>query len=276
MRSTVKWPVLYTFGLGAMAVIGYLQLMSSQSTVDASQASFAMLPPADAEAARRAAAKADALEARVDMLATFFPNLLTTDYSLPFNAYYVNMDTSVGRRRIMERTFGRVWGPRLRRAEGVRGSDKALVYSMIADEPLANQTWEVHSKASRSGLSELGAILSHLQLVKRAYLGGEEVALVLEDDVSPYFMPYWPVGLGELVRRLQNTTWDTVQLSYFMGPTMPKVPPGGRMLAEMCLKVRACVDGVVWWWQYWWVVVLVVVVAVVVLVGAGGVGWWRQ
>jgi hypothetical protein len=50
-------------------------------------------------------------------------NLLEVNYSLPVNAYYLNLDTATVRRAAMEKNFGKLWGERLHRIPAVRGSD---------------------------------------------------------------------------------------------------------------------------------------------------------
>jgi GR25 family glycosyltransferase involved in LPS biosynthesis len=56
--------------------------------------------------------------------------------------------------------------------------------------------------------------MSHLTAVRTAYLSGAEVALIAEDDIGPYLMPYWTVGVGDLLKALKDndTSWDTVML----------------------------------------------------------------
>jgi hypothetical protein len=62
-------------------------------------------------------------------LATVLPNLHGVSYALPAkaSAYYFNLPKSTGRRAAMEATFGKLWGPRLKRVEGRLGTDRAWV-----------------------------------------------------------------------------------------------------------------------------------------------------
>jgi hypothetical protein len=143
------------------------------------------------------------------------PNLRDVDFSLPCNAYYVNMDSAVGRRRVMEDTFGRLWGGQLHRVQGVRGANDTEVLALTGGGPVGRATLEAYEAHRSHRRGELGAIMSHLQAVKMAFLAGDEVAFILEDDIGPYFMPYWTIDVRGIIHTLKDKDWDTVQLGYF-------------------------------------------------------------
>jgi len=129
--------------------------------------------------------------------------------------YMMNIDQAVGRRVVMEDTFGRLWGERLIRIPAVHGANQSQVFEMTGDGWKAQKAWDIHAhERGRRGLSELGCILSHLHAIRKAFQRGDEVALILEDDVSPLFMPYWSIGIGDVLDLLEGKEWDTVQLSY--------------------------------------------------------------
>jgi len=67
----------------------------------------------------------------------------------------------------------------------------------------------------------LGCSLAHLAAIRRAYLDKQDVALIVEDDISPYFMPYWTKGIGDIIKALEGKPWDSVQLSYVHNPQRP-------------------------------------------------------
>lgn len=115
------------------------------------------------------AASANEEEARhqeQDLQRVFHPSLLVSlntssllslsspvDVSLPFPAYYINVETNTKFRRRMENTFGTVWD--LRR---------------------------VPSKYTR-GITSL-----HLKTIRHAYLQGDPFVFVTEDKISPFLM----------------------------------------------------------------------------------------
>jgi len=71
--------------------------------------------------------------------------------------------------------------------------------------------------------SILGATLAHLTTIRRAYLDCQEVALIVEDDLSPYFMPYWTRGIGDVIKALSDRPWDSVQLQYTLNPQKNRI-----------------------------------------------------
>ena len=145
----------------------------------------------------------------------------------------------------MEDTFGRLWGHRLHRIRGIHGANQTQVFEMTGDGPIAHKAWDLHvHHRGRRGLSELGCILSHLQAIRTAYLAGDEVALIMEDDVAPYFMPYWSIDLGHVLHLLQVQEWDSVQLSYTAvdhpqaQSPFPGVPDYGSLLGGHLWKLE--------------------------------------
>jgi hypothetical protein len=66
-------------------------------------------------------------QALVDLLDVLFPGIRDIDFTLPVDAYYVNLDRSVDRRQVMERTFGKIWGDKLHRHSAVDAKNKTQV-----------------------------------------------------------------------------------------------------------------------------------------------------
>jgi hypothetical protein len=87
------------------------------------------------------------------------------------------------------------------------------VASLLGNETLAESAIAYYSQGLRRP-GQLGCILSHLTTIRGAYLAGDEMALLLEDDVAPYFMPYWTISLQGLVdlASMADTPWETIQL----------------------------------------------------------------
>jgi hypothetical protein len=112
-------------------------------------------------------------ESPLASLLDVFPNLRKVNFSLPCNAYYINLDESVGRRKAMESTFGKLWGDRLYRIPAVRGSDRAQVVALVGKREAARAMTVHNMTRGAKGLAELGVILSHLTAIKTAYLAGD-------------------------------------------------------------------------------------------------------
>ena len=66
-------------------------------------------------------------------LSDVLPNLLNVSFDIPCKAYYINMDGSRGRRAVIERTFGKLWGPKLVRVPAVNGKDRQEVSSCTGE-----------------------------------------------------------------------------------------------------------------------------------------------
>jgi GR25 family glycosyltransferase involved in LPS biosynthesis len=111
------------------------------------------------------------------------------DYTLPFPVYYINMDRSEDRHKRTELLFGDLWD--LRRIPGVAGSDPEAVLGLLGAEN--HERVLSYIQRERTGdeavaWNEIGATLSHLTTIRRAYLENHEMVLIMEDDVSPALM----------------------------------------------------------------------------------------
>jgi len=173
-------------------------------------------------------------------LAYLFPGLATVDYTLPVKAYYINLKSSSWRRGMMESTFGKLWGmDNLIRVAGVDGSIESEVTKVMDDGKASRAEYHRHCfKLTESDpRSAFGAALSHLLAIQRAYLDGEEIALIMEDDVAPYFMPYWTFGVMTLLTTLENHPWESIQLQYTVGQRAWDPPPSEHLLGGNLYKV---------------------------------------
>jgi len=141
----------------------------------------------------------------------------------------------------MEATFGGLWGDRLVRVKGVGGVYEAKVFQLMVSDERGQKAWEYHHNPSNTnGHMEMSRILSHLLAIKQAYLDGKEVVLIMEDDTSPLFMPFWTKGIGDVLKAVYKkaATWDSIQLSYivnakarpFNPPSSPDELVGGVLL----------------------------------------------
>jgi hypothetical protein len=103
-----------------------------------------------------------------------FPSSL--NYSLPFSVYYLN---GIGYNQLqthMEETFGEVWD--MKRVQ--RCSSSSSSQDLFGEE----RTFPL----THHDPSEIDRILSHLYTIRKAYLKGDEVAMITEDNLSPLLM----------------------------------------------------------------------------------------
>jgi GR25 family glycosyltransferase involved in LPS biosynthesis len=112
-------------------------------------------------------------------------------------AYYINLHRSEHRRKFMETQKKKLNCFCLKRMPGVDGSKfDNMVTSKRSDNdlvPFDNIGFDFHSKG------ELGATLSHLKVILDAYHSGVSNVLVLEDDTSLNFVPFWKKTLPDLL-----------------------------------------------------------------------------
>jgi hypothetical protein len=102
----------------------------------------------------------------------------------------------------------------------------------------------------------LAAILSHLTAVKKAYLSGAEAALIVEDDLGPYLMPYWTIGIDDVLIELKD---NKVRHTTHTGRSTPPRDVGVLLAAQVwsCLmplfgfvwlRCQVDWDTVMLWW----------------------------
>ena len=88
----------------------------------------------------------------------------------------------------MELDFGGIWD--LRRSPAVDGMDVDTVLQLMGranyDEIVPFISDDRRQGTINGG--ELGCVLSHLAAIKRAYLEGDEIAMIVEDDITPLLM----------------------------------------------------------------------------------------
>ena len=70
-------------------------------------------------------------------------------------------------------------------------------------------------------MAELACTLSHLYTIKQSYDNGDEIALILEDDVDIGLAALWEKSLKELIKSVPKG-WESINLfSSFGGPQQP-------------------------------------------------------
>lgn len=173
-------------------------------------------------------------------LMKLLPPIRNISFDLPIHAYYFNLKGAEARRDAMQATFGMMWGEKLVRVEGVDGTKRGDVVDMVEDEKYVDKALARHARrndrAPCLGLKELGCVLSHLRSIRTAYLNGDQAALILEDDVGPYFVPFWTAGVDEILKILPQGQWDTIQLGWHLLLALNDLPSPSELIGGHLMK----------------------------------------
>ena len=88
----------------------------------------------------------------------------------------------------MELDFGDIWD--LRWNPAVDGRDADMVLQLMGRANYDDIVPFISDDRRQGTINggELGCVLSHLTAIKRAYLEGDEIAMVVEDDITPLLM----------------------------------------------------------------------------------------
>jgi len=139
-------------------------------------------------------------------------HLTPTNLSHPLEGlpriYYINLDRSTDRRAYMETLFSDpiFAGIEVERVEGMDG--KA--------EPMENYLdFYGCQKHPRMMNTEFACTVSHFRAIHQFAMTDDPVALIVEDDLSVEFVPFWKVSLGELIAAAP-ADWEILQLSYIL------------------------------------------------------------
>ena len=116
--------------------------------------------------------------------------------------YWINLDRSKDRRIIMENMLKNIKVPNKR----ISASDGKLL-------PNIKKNFIFNLSTSNQPPGVYGCLLSHLRAIQQFYESGKNIALILEDDISLDFMPYWNKNLSTIISQAP-LDWDIIMMSY--------------------------------------------------------------
>ena len=102
--------------------------------------------------------------------------------SLPFPVYYINKIQHAELQ--MEESFGKNWD--LRRTSAFSTQKMQRDHSMSLYQDLIEEGTEF--PLAHHDPAEIDRILSHLLTIRKAYLEGNAIAMITEDNISPLLM----------------------------------------------------------------------------------------
>jgi len=115
--------------------------------------------------------------------------------------YWINLDRSKDRRVLMENFLKKIKVPNQR----ISASDGKLLPN------IASNFTTVTPKNQTPGV--YGCLLSHLRTIKEFSTSNKNIALVLEDDISLEFMPFWNKDIKTIISQAP-ANWDIIMLHY--------------------------------------------------------------
>lgn len=131
--------------------------------------------------------------------------------------YYVNLERSTDRRAYMEHMFEKYFDPeeyKVTRINAVDLSNMTDIGNILGLSPTVDTGQYLDSFCKNRG--EVALTLSHFKAMASAYEDEVPFALIMEDDASFEFVPWWPVTIKQLVNELtaKDPAWDTIRLAY--------------------------------------------------------------
>jgi GR25 family glycosyltransferase involved in LPS biosynthesis len=117
--------------------------------------------------------------------------------------YWINLDRSTDRRKQMEAIFRDpvFQTTQIERISAVDGRNSNMVY------PKLNFMYKQKNDY------EYACMLSHLETIRNFSRTNYEVALIMEDDITLEFKPYWRKSVREIIENAPSD-WEIIQLCY--------------------------------------------------------------
>jgi len=124
------------------------------------------------------------------------------------NIYYINLDRCTDRRNYMEKMFKdpMFQGIEIERVEGMDGKTERMEDFL---------DFHLCQKHPRMINTEFACTISHFRAIHQFAMTDDPIALIVEDDLSLEFVPYWKETMGELIRGAPPD-WEILQLSYIL------------------------------------------------------------
>jgi len=124
------------------------------------------------------------------------------------NIYYINLDRCTDRKNYMEKMFQdpMFQGIELERVEGMDGKTERMEDFL---------DFYMCQKHPRMVNSEFACTISHFRAIHQFAMTDDPIALIVEDDLSVEFVPYWKETMGELIQGAPPD-WEILQLSYIL------------------------------------------------------------
>src|SRR5439155_442477 len=124
-----------------------------------------------------------------------FRTQINSNIDLP--VYYINLDRSPERNEHMQTQLQKFKVKEWKRIQGIEGpNDPSIIYTNDFKDMTPG---------------EIGCSLSHLRAIKTAYDNGLESVLIMEDDASFEYVPFWNFTLSRYIQDLPSD-WHILQL----------------------------------------------------------------
>ncbi len=137
------------------------------------------------------------------------PDVPKPPFKLPI--YYINLDRSPDRRENMESQL-REFNLKATRIKAIDGkNNQGNIQQGIMDG--------VHYQNDfpKMTFGEIACTLSHLKAINQAYQDKHKYAIIMEDDVSFEFIPFWPTHIIQKLVEQASPSTGIIQLSWFGG-----------------------------------------------------------
>ena len=128
--------------------------------------------------------------------------------------YWINLDRSLDRRQRMEQMFKdpAFKGKKIVRISAVDG--KASDIDQVLNANFEGMQPDKFTKV------EYACTLSHINTLREFSKSNDEVALVMEDDMTLEFKPYWKKSVKQIMDNAPSD-WEIIQLCYIINNGIP-------------------------------------------------------